>query len=422
MYKHKVTTLKNGLRLITIPMPQVESATVMIGVGAGSRYETKRVNGLFHFIEHMSFKGTKKRPSTLAIASELDGVGGEFNAFTDREVTGYYIKLGIKHQKLALDILSDMMLNSLFKKEEIEREKKVIIEEINWYEDLPTRRVIELFERMVYGNNSLGWSVAGDKKSVSKIKRNDFFAYLEKLYYPKNMAVSVAGKISQDKIKKLMEKYLGKIDKSGRKTTKKIKIDQKKPKLKLFNKKTDQAHFCLGVPGYWYSHPDRFSLSVLAAILGGGMSSRMWIQVRERRGLGYDVSSIPDFNTDCGLFLTRAGVKLARLEEAIKVVLEEYRKISTQLVDKKELTRAKEMLKGRFVLSLEDSKNVAERYLIQALLEKKIRTPEKAMRLIDKVTPEDVQRVAKDIFKPKNLNLAIVGPYKDESRFRKLLK
>ncbi len=422
MYKHKLTTLKNGLRLITIPMPQVESVGVMVGIGAGSRYETKRISGLSHFIEHMAFKGTKKRPSTLAIASELDGVGGEFNAFTDKEMTAYYIKLAIKHQELALDIFSDMMLNSLFKKEEIERERKVIIEEINNYEDIPTRKVLELFERLVYGDNSLGWSTAGDKESILKIKRKDFFSYIGRLYYPENMTVTVAGKINQGEIKELVEEYFGKIDKPGKKITKKIKISQKSPRLKLFNKKTDQAHFCLGVPGYWYSHPDRFAFSVLAAILGGGMSSRMWIQVRERRGLGYDVSTVPDFNTDCGLMLTRAGVKLASLEEAIKVVLEEYRKISSQLVTKKELTRAKEMLKGRFVLSLEDSRNVAARFSLLALLEKEIRTPEETMRMIDKVTTEDVQRVARAIFKPEKLNLAVIGPYKDEGRFRKLLK
>lgn len=422
MYQYKLNTLKNGLRLITVPMPQVESLTVLVGVGAGSMYETKNVKGLFHFIEHMAFKGTKKRPSTLDIAGEVDAVGGEFNAFTDKEFTGYFIKLAAKHKKLAFEILSDMLSNSLFKPEEIEREKGVISEEINLYEDTPARRIWEVFIRLLYGDNPMGWDIAGEKETIHQIRRENFLEYIDQLYFPKNMTVVVAGKLNHLEIKKLTEKYFSQLKRKGKKLTKKIKLYQKTSRLKLIYKNTEQAHFCLGVPGYWYSHPDRFALAVLVAILGGGMSSRLFIQIRERRGLAYYVYCDSDYFTDSGFLVTRAGVRLKKIEEAIKVCQDEFEKIITHKVNDKELTKAKEMIKGNMILGLEDSKNVAGRYATQLLLEEKIRTPEESMKLIDKVTPEDVQKVAKDIFKPEKLNLAIIGPYKDEGRFKKLLK
>jgi len=421
MHKHKLTTLKNGLRLITIPMPQVESVSVMVGVGAGSRYETKGVSGLFHFIEHMAFKGTKRRPTAFGISSEVDGVGGQFNAFTSKDFTGYWIKLASKHQELAFDILSDMLLNSLFKAKEIEREKGVIIEEINMREDDPRLRAAEAFIRLLYGDNPMGWDVIGEKKIVRQIKRKDFLQYINRLYFSKNMAVAVAGKINEDKVIKLAKQYFSGLRKSGKKRTKSIKLSQKRARTKLVYKKTEQAHFCLGVPGYWYSHPDRFVKAVLSTILGRGMSSRLFIEIRERRGLAYYVFCGPDFYTDSGFLVVRAGVRLKEADEAVKVVLNEFQKLMESKVGQKELRKAKEFLKGRFILALEDSQNVASRYSGQILLEKKIRTPEKTMELFDKVTPEDIQRVAKDIFKPKNLNLAIIGPYKDKSRFKRLL-
>lgn len=415
-------TLENGLCLITISMPHVESVTVMVGVGAGSRQEIKRVNGLFHFIEHMAFKGTKKRPSSLQIASEIDGVGGEFNAGTDKEVTLFYVKLAAKHSELAFDILSDMLTNSLLKEEEIEREKGVIIEELNLYEDTPMRRVQEIFTRILYGDNPMGWDTGGEKETIRKIKREDFLTNQKKFYFAKNMVVVVAGKIEAEKIKELSERYFASLPKDGLKETKEIKLHQVKPQIKLATKKTEQAHFCLGVPGFWYSHPDRFVLGVLAAILGGGMSSRLFIQVRERRGLAYYVACQPEFYVDSGFLLGRAGVKLEKIDEAIKVTLDQFFDLGKKPVSQKELSKAKEFLKGGLILALEDSRQVAERYVVQALLEEKIRTPEEAMKLIDKVTAEDIRRVAREVFQVKNLNLAVIGPYREESRFRRLLR
>jgi len=421
MKRPNLATFKNGLRLMTVPMPQVESITVMVGVGAGSRYEAKKSGGLFHFLEHMAFKGTKSRPQALTISSEIDAVGGEINAFTSKEFTGYYIKLAAKHTELAFDLLSDIIKNSLFKPEEIEREKGVIFEEINLYEDTPTQFVLSLFVRLLYGDNPMGRFIYGRKETVKGIKREDFLSYINQLYFPANMAVAVAGKLDQSGIEKLTSRYFKSLKRKGKKVSRGIKIDQKKPKLNLLFKKTEQAHFVLGVPGYWYAHPDRFNLGVLATILGAGMSSRLFNQIREKRGLAYYVDAIPNFYSDSGYLLARAGVKLDKVEETVNLTLAEFEKLKAKKVGSQELKKAKEFLKGRMILALEDSYAVASRYAGQLLLEKKIRTPEETMGLIDKVSAGDVQRVARDIFKPEKLNLVIIGPYKEEGRFKKLL-
>jgi predicted Zn-dependent peptidase len=421
MFEHHLTTLKNGLRLVIIPMPQVESTTIMMGVGAGSRYESKKVNGLFHFIEHMAFKGTKKRPSTLAIATAVEAVGGEFNAFTDKEETGYYLKLAAKHQTLAFDLLSDMLQNSLFKKEEIERERGVIIEELNMYEDTPVRKALEIWINLIYGDNPMGWDIGGRKETVRQIQKKDFLEYIKRLYFPRNMVLAVAGKAEEKQIQTLAKRFFLPFKRKGQKKTKSIKLAQKKAKTRLVFKKTEQAHFCLGVPGYDYSHPDRFALGVLATILGVGMSSRLFTQIRERRGLAYYVDCSPDFFTDSGYLVARAGVRLKKIEEVIEVTLEEFANLTKTPVTSGELRKAKEFIKGRFILSLEDSKNVASRYLNLVLLEKKIRTPEETMKLVDQVTAADIQRVAKDIFRPERFNLALIGPYQSDRRFKRLL-
>lgn len=418
---YQLITLKNGLRVVSVPMPHVDSATVMVGVGAGSRYETKRVNGLFHFIEHMAFKGTKKRPSSLAIATEVDGVGGAFNAFTDKEFTGYYIKLAAKHLELAFDVLADMLTNSLFKPEEIEREKGVIIEEINMRKDHPTTQVVEAFVRLLYGNNPMGWDVGGEAKSVRGIQRQDFMNYISRLYFAPNMVLAVAGRFNWTQMKDWVAKYFSRFEAKGKKRAKSVKPDQRRAKIDVGYKKTQQAHFCLGVPGYNLFHPDRFALGVLTTILGIGMSSRLFIQVRERRGLAYYVTADVDYHSDSGFLVIRSGVRLEQAEEAIKVCLAEMEKLKTTKVGKKELTKAKEMIKGSLILSLEDSQNVAGRYAAQLVLEKKIRTPQETLKLIDQVTVEDVQRVARDLFRPEKLNLALIGPYKSEAKFKRLL-
>jgi len=428
MTNHSLFTLKSGLRVLVFPMPRLESATVMVGVGAGSRYETREINGLAHFMEHMAFKGTKKRPTTEKIASEVEAVGGVFNAFTDKEFTGYWMKLPVKHLPLACDILSDILTNSLLKPEEIEREKGVIIEEINMYEDMPMAKAEIEFIRLLYGDNPMGWDIAGEKETVSRMTRRDFLEYMRRLYFAKNMVVAVAGGIEEEKLNKLIKLIrdcFSSLRKVGKNITKPISVEpgagQEKPRLKLISKKTEQAHFCLGVPGYSLKDQRRWPAGVLAAILGGGMSSRLFLEIRERRGLAYYVGSEAEFYTDSGFLVSRAGVKIEKISEAIKVSLGEMEKLVTKRVSQEELSKAKEMLKGHLILSLEDSQNVARRGATQLILEGKVRTPAQALEEIDKVTAEDVQQVARELFRREKINLTIVGPYQKEEEFLRLI-
>lgn len=429
--EYKKIILKNGLRLITVPMEHVQSVTVIIFVGAGSRYEKKDISGLSHFLEHMAFKGTKRRPTALTISSEIEGLGGEFNAFTSKDQTAFFIKAANKHLPVLVDVLSDMLLHSKFDSQEIDRERGVIIEEINLYEDTPSRKIGEIYEELLYGDTPLGWDVAGRKETIAKIKREDFLNYTKGLYAPENTVIVVAGGIpdTRHKIPDMVNKYLGNWKNNKTWSFDKLGDKQLKPQAKVVYKKTEQAHLALGVRGYNLSHPDRYGLGVLATILGGGMSSRLFIQVRERRGLAYYVHSAVEHYVDLGHFVTLAGVDLNKIEEAIKVILEEYAKVSTQggsasggKITSEELTKAKEFLKGRLILELEDSKSMASIFGSSEILENKIKTPEEIMAKIDRVTLDDLKRVSADIFKLEKLNLAIIGPFEDGQRFEKLLK
>ncbi len=422
------TVLKNGLRLITVPMNHVQSATVIIFVGAGSRYENKKINGISHFLEHMAFKGTSRRPTSLDISSEIEGVGGEFNAFTSKDQTAFHIKAAKKHLPLLIDVLSDMLLHSKFDVAEINRERGVIIEEINLYEDTPSRKIAEIYEELLYGDTPLGRDIAGRKQNILGIKREDFLEYTKGLYAPENAVVVVAGGIGQQTpaIKGLVEKGLGDWQNKRTWDYENMADEQNKPASKVVYKKTEQAHLAVGVRGFNLAHPDRYAIGVLASILGGGMSSRLFIAVRERRGLAYYVHSMAEHYADVGHFVTLAGVDLNKIEEAIKVILDEYSSLSKNgsagKITKEELLKAKEFLKGRMILELEDSRAVAGVYGTAELLEGQVRTPEEILAKIDKVSLEDLKRVSETIFTPEKLNLAVIGPFKDGQKFQKLLK
>lgn len=414
--------LPNGLRLISVPMNSVASATVMILVGAGSRYEHKANNGISHFLEHMAFKGTLSRPSALIISSLIEGIGGEFNAFTSKDHTAYYIKAAKKHLPLLFDILSDMLLHSKFDSSEIEREKGVITEEINLYEDTPMRRIGTIFEELLYGNHPLGWDIAGKKEVITKLKRDDFINYVDGLYAPNNTIISVAGGIGTNgEALKLAKIWLGNWEKRDIWQFKKVTANGKQ-KLTVVYKKTEQAHLCLGVPSFDGDHPDHYVLEVLAAILGGGMSSRLFIEVRERRGLAYYVRTDTTDYHETGNLVTQAGVDLKRIDDAIKVILSEYNRITKEPVAQSELNKAKEFLKGRLILELEDSRNIASLYGTQALLNKRIDTASDMLNKISAVTVSDITRVAKTILKKNEMRLAVIGPFKDKAKFAKLLK
>ncbi|MCL5114119.1 MAG: insulinase family protein [Patescibacteria group bacterium] len=420
------TILPNGLRVLTIPMPSFESVTAMAIVAAGSRYETRKNSGISHFLEHMAFKGTEKRPSALDISTLIDGIGGEFNAFTGKETTGYYIKSSSSHVELLLDVLSDMLQNSLLKEDEINKERGVILEEVNLYEDTPARKIGDVYERLLYGDTPMGWDISGEKDVIKKLQRKDFLSYLSSLYSAHNTTVVLAGGISQKKAVSLTEKYFGKMKKFDTLRYNKVVETQKKPALYVKEKKTEQAHISLGVRTIPLSHKDRYPLSVLSAILGGGMSSRLFHEVREKRGLAYYVRSSSDHYKDCGSFASTAGVDPKRVEEAIEVILEQYHGISSGLkqysISSKELKKAKEFLKGHLVLELEDSKSVAGMYAHQELLEGEIKNPNEIIAQVNKVTVEEVEEVARKYFVNSGLNLAAIGNFPNGQKFEKLLK
>ena len=421
---YKKTTLENGLRVITIPMENANSVSVLILVGTGSKYETKDINGISHFLEHMFFKGTEKRPNTLDISETLDSVGGEYNAFTSKEVTGYWAKVDKKHSDVALDWITDIFLNSKFDAEEIEREKGVIIEEVNMYLDTPTAYVSELWEKLLYGDQPAGWMVIGEKEDILSFNREKILNYFNNHYSPSNVIICVAGAINSSDIENKVENYFKdkKADEVGVKE--KVVESQQKPEILLHHKKTDQTHFCLGVRGYDLHHPQRYALALLAIILGGNMSSRLFIKVRERSGLAYSIHTSADTSTDTGYLVTQAGIDHKNLEKSIKLILEEYKDLRDKKITEKELQKSKDYLKGIMSLSLDASDNQASFYGMQELLEGKILTPEEKFNKIDKVSINDIKKVAEDIFVPEKLNLTVIGPLEDNDKEKldKILK
>ncbi|MDP1884484.1 MAG: pitrilysin family protein [Candidatus Moranbacteria bacterium] len=420
--QYKKIKLKNGLRVITAPVKGTATATVMVMVGVGSRYESAREAGLSHFIEHMLFKGTQKRPTYLQIAEELDAIGGESNAFTGKDKTAYYAKADARHIGTALDVIADMYLNSTLEEAEIKKESGTIIQEINMYEDSPTRNVGNIFEQLMYADNPLGGDIAGSKKTVASFKRKDFIDYMERFYVANDTVVCVAGKFDEKKTVAQLEKYFAGMRRGKKPVMKKVVESQKKPGLKIRFKKTDQTHLVLGVRAYDDNHKDRFVLSVMSVILGGNMSSRIFGEVREKRGLAYYVRTNVDAYQDCGYLATSAGVEHKNLELAVKTILDEYKKIALEPVVESELRKAKDYIKGRSVMNLESSDEVAMFLIEQETDKKKIMTIKEIFARIDKVTAGDILRVAKDIFQEQRLNLAIIGPHKDNDKIREVLK
>ncbi|MBI2405429.1 insulinase family protein [Candidatus Microgenomates bacterium] len=424
--------LPNGLRLITVPLPSVASATVMILVGVGSRYEDERVNGVTHFLEHMVFKGTKKRPSAEQLSEMIDMIGGEWNASTGKESTAYYIKAAATHLPTMFDILSDLVTQPLLEPAEIEREKGVIISEIAMYEDTPSRRVGELFETLLYPGSPLGWDIAGKPETVMGIKREDFTALYRNFYHPENMVVAVAGNVKEHEVKKLAQEYLGKLKaclrrQANGKSGKAVKetFIQEEPRLYVYEKKTDQAHLVLGVRGNPRGHEERWAEEMLSSILCGGKSSRLWVQVREKRGLAYHVESSIEHYRDNGYFAIYAGVQPEKVEQTLEVILGELRDLRQgkrgKKVTARELRKAKEFVKGHLALGLEDTRNVASFFGAFELLEGKVVTPTEVQKKIDAVTVRDIMEVVDAFFNAERLNLALISPYNDGEKFKRLL-
>ncbi|KKP69194.1 MAG: Peptidase M16 domain protein [Candidatus Moranbacteria bacterium GW2011_GWE1_35_17] len=419
---YKKTTLKNGLRIITAPMKDTQTATVMVMVGVGSRYENDEERGLSHFIEHMMFKGTKKRANTQIIANELDAIGGEFNAFTGKTSTAYYAKSDAKHLDKTLDVISDMFLNSKFDTKEINKERGTIIQELNMYEDMPMRSVDDVFEGLLYGNQKLGRQIIGTKETIGSVKRNDFINYIKRFYISGDTVVCIAGKIDENKLIRKIEKLFAQMNQGAKPEFEKVIETQNAPQIKIKNKKTDQTHLILGVRAYPDGHKDEYVLSLLSIILGGNMSSRLFINVRERQGLAYYVHTGTESYQEAGYLATSAGVEHKNLAKAVETILKEYKKIASRKVTAQELQKAKDYVKGKSVMGLESSDSVASFLIGQEIRKEKILTPKDIFKKIDKVTQEDILRVAKDIFRNEKLNLALTGPHKRTKELEEILK
>ena len=419
----KKIVLKNGLRLILAPIKNTDITTILVMIGTGSRYESKKLNGISHFLEHIFFKGTKKRPTALNISTEMDKIGAEFNAFTGKDATGFYIKTDSAHFSLSLDMISDILLNSKFSSAEINRERGVILEEMKMIQDTPMHYVSDLFEKLLYESDPLGNLIIGTEKNILNFKQSDFIDYFNKHYTAENTVVCAAGKI--DKIEncaKKIEKHFKKIKNKKKQEIKIADIKQAKPNILLHYKKTDQAHLCIGARGYGLRDKRRWALKLLSVILGGNMSSRLFIEVRERRGLAYYVRTSYQGYTDCGYLATQAGVDKNKIEQAIKIILREYKKIAKNGIKEDELQKSKNYIKGASTLSLETSDQIANFLTNQEILLNEISSAKEHFAKIDKVTADDIQKTAQDIFTSQKLNLAIIGEYKDKKKFEHILQ
>jgi len=422
MHKSNKILLKNNLRVISVPMADALTTTILILVEAGSEYETRKNNGVSHFLEHMCFKGTEKRLSSLDITSELDAVGAAYNAFTSNQYTGYYAKVQPKYFDEILDIISDIYLNPVFNQREIEKERGVIIEEINMYEDLPMRRVQEFFTNLLYGDQPAGWDIAGKKEIIRRINRNDFIEYQKNHYLGKSTTVVVTGNFNEKEAVKKIESAFSGI-RTGKKVQKLKTVEsQKSPRIFLKMKETDQAHLVVGVRAFDIFDKRKYAIDLLADILGGGMSSRLFQKLREEMGAAYYVKSEADLLSDHGFLTASAGVDNNKVSEAIKAVVEEFERLVKEPIEKEELQRVKDRCVGGLIMGLETSDQLAGFYGGQEIITKKIVSPEETIKKIQAVKVEEISAVAKDIFKNNKLNLVIIGPFKEKPRFEQILK
>lgn len=402
-------------------MKEAPTVTVLVMVEAGSKYEHKEISGLSHFLEHMCFKGTTKRPNALAISRELEAIGSQYNAFTSEEYTGYYAKAASKHAGTILDVVSDLYLNPVFPEADIEKEKGVIIEEINMYRDLPHRHVQELFMKLLYGDQPVGWGVAGAKETVQKMTRNHFVEYRRKHYVAPATTIIVAGNFNEARMLSDIEKHFAHIGTSAKPRKVKTIDKQQAPAVLIEQRKTDQTHMIVGVRAFPVTSSDVPATRVLNAVLGAGMSSRLFQKLREEMGVGYYVGSSFDAYTDHGNVNVSIGCDVKRVEEVIVAILAELKRFKTELVGDDELNKTKEFIIGGMLLNLESSDSIADFYGYQEVMGKPLKSAAEIAADIRNVTAKDIQRIAKKIFVEKHLNLAAVGPMPNEAKVLKLL-
>jgi predicted Zn-dependent peptidase len=420
--KYSKVVLKNGLRLILVPEEGKNVLTAMILYGTGSRNEVAAEAGISHVLEHMHYKGTQKRPSSLAISEFVENIGGEHNAFTGKEYTGYYVKAASKHLEKCLDFLSDLLGSPLLLAKELEQEKNVIIQEVDMYKDLPSDVVSTSYEEAIFGNNALGREIIGTKKSIKSITREDLLLYRKKHYIAENAVLALVGNLKGHtfaQLEALVEKYF--IFETPIETEMpKIKLSLKKC-IKITKKKTEQSHLIVGFVGVPRSHPDRYPLRLLALILGGSMSSRMFSEIREKRGLAYSVSTSTSDYQESGSIDTHAGVPNERVLEAVEAILNEYRKIKVN-INETELARAKEIISGRMLISMEDTNETANFFASSELELKQIRTLDQVFEIYSKITVEDLLDIANKYFVDEKMVLSYVGKKIDEVELNKIFK
>jgi predicted Zn-dependent peptidase len=413
------TELGNGLRVLTAPMPHAQSVSCFLMLAAGSRYETAETNGIAHFAEHMFFKGTERRPTARDIAGEIDAIGGEFNAFTGKEYTGYYVRCAAETRDTALDVLVDMLRNSRFDPEEIEREKGVIVEEMNMYFDTPRDFIGGVYESLLYGDQPLGWDIIGRKETVRGATRETFLDYTGTWYRPSRIVVGVGGQIG-DGLQEKLEELLGDIEPGGAGAPAPVARNGNGARVKVHSKQSDQAHLVLGVRSGPLADPDRYVLQLLATVLGGGMSSRLFTEVRERRGLAYYVHGTNQAYTDAGSLYAQSGVDINRIDDAVTTIVEQFRLLAAEPVPADELEKARNFAKGRFVLQLESPHGTIVFGLRREVLEGRAEEPQAVLDALDAVTAEDIQRVAQNIATDA-FHLAVIGPFDDAARFEALV-
>lgn len=422
VFRYKKIILDNGLRLFVAPVKATRIVSVNVFIKIGSRYETIDNNGITHFIEHMLFRGTTKKPDTLSISQEIVGVGGDINASTAQEYIHFYVNLLDKHFDKALDMLSDILHNSKFDKNDVNKEKNTIREEIKMCKDDPGCYVWEVFDKLLYGRQPLGFSISGKEEVLKKISRENIVSYWQKNFVSVNTIISIAGNVNTKQTKALINKYFGKIRKGGTIKFDPIKEAQRKPAALLHYKETEQTYLCIGTRTYKYTHPDFCILEVMNTILGATISSRLFTILRTRKGLVYSVGSVNNCFSDTGNLIVNAGVGHRNVGETIKIILNEFSRLKIEEVGKKELKRAKNYIVGSLYMALDSSSGVANYVGNQELHLEKVILPHEWAKMFQKVTSEDIRRVANDIFRKNNLNLALIGPFKEKKKFKKILE
>ncbi len=423
---YQKAAVNNGLRVITSTMPHSRSVCLAVLVGTGSCHEDRGEAGISHFAEHLLFKGTQRRPTAKEITQDIEGIGGIINAGTDKEITVYWCKVASPHFSVALDVISDLLLNSRFDTEDIEKERKVVVEEINMNLDIPQHRLNMLIDELLWPEQALGRQITGYKETVSSITRDQLLNYVARRYLPNNAVISIAGNIQHEEAMAQIEPLFDRWPASQLVAGYATNAGQTEARLRIEPKDIEQAHLCLAVHGFSQSHPKRFTLDLLNTVLGGGMSSRLFMEIRERRGLAYDIHSYTEHFLDSGSFGICAGVDPEKVGIALTAILEELSEIS-QGVTTSELTRAKELSKGRLYLRFEDSQNVALWYGSQEILLRQILDVDDVISIVDAITIDDLQEVAKEILTDTGLNLAVIGPVNEtslikEDTLRRLLK